>query len=103
MSATWLLLLLLALSALGFVLGRSRAMASAGGDSRLLHSLPKYYGLNVVMTALAPAMLLLVAWVLIQPMVAQNRAAALIPAGHLCRQRRAQPDDERCAPDRGRS
>ena len=56
-------------------------MASAGGDSRLLHSLPKYYGLNVVMTALAPAMLLLVAWVLIQPMVAQNRAAALIPEG----------------------
>ena len=81
MSATWLLILLLALSALGFILGRSRAMASAVGDSRLLHSLPKYYGLNVVMTALAPAMLLLVAWVLIQPMVAQNRAAALIPEG----------------------
>ncbi|MGB5559776.1 MAG: phosphate ABC transporter permease family protein, partial [Paracoccaceae bacterium] len=79
MSASWLLILLLILSAAGFILGRSRAMASAGGNPRQLHSLPKYYGLNVLMSTLAPALLLLVVWVLIQPMVAQNRAAALIP------------------------
>ncbi len=79
MPATWLLTLLLVLSTAGFGLGRSRALASAGGNHRDLHSLPKYYGLNVLMKTLGPALLLLVAWVLIQPMVAQNRAQSLIP------------------------
>ncbi len=54
-------------------------MASVQGNSRQLHSLPNYYGLNVVMTTLVPALVLLIAWVLIQPMVAQNHAASMIP------------------------
>ncbi len=79
MSATWLLVLLIAISATGYGLGRARAMASAGGNARQLHSLPRYYGLNVLMTVLAPGLLVLLAWLLIQPMVAGNRAASLIP------------------------
>ncbi|NNF92444.1 MAG: phosphate ABC transporter permease subunit PstC, partial [Boseongicola sp.] len=42
----WLLAIIAALAAIGFVMGRGRAMASAGGDARRLHSLPSYYGWN---------------------------------------------------------
>jgi phosphate transport system permease protein len=79
MSASWLLIVLIAISVAGYFLGRSRVMASVQGNSRQLHSLPNYYGLNVVMTTLVPALVLLIAWVLIQPMVAQNHAASMIP------------------------
>ena len=47
--------LVLAVAAAGYVLGRGRAMASAGGDARRLHSLPNYYGMNVALTAMVPA------------------------------------------------
>lgn len=81
MSASWLLILLLALAGLGgFFLGRSRALASAGGDIRKLHSLPNYYGFNVSMLAFVPAVLLLGGlWVVVQPMVIDARASGAIP------------------------
>ena len=81
MPATWLLILLIVLAVASHFLGRSRALASVDGNQRLLHSLPSYYGSNVAMTTLGPALLLLVAWILVQPMIAQNRAAAIIPDG----------------------
>lgn len=46
MPVFWLILIVLAIAATGYVVGRSRALASAGGDSRILHSLPSYYGLK---------------------------------------------------------
>ncbi|MBK6465609.1 MAG: phosphate ABC transporter permease family protein [Rhodobacter sp.] len=39
-----ILLVVLGLSGLGFLVGRQRALAVAGGDSRRLHSLPSHYG-----------------------------------------------------------
>ncbi|MFC4672042.1 phosphate ABC transporter permease subunit PstC [Seohaeicola nanhaiensis] len=80
MSATLLLLIVLALSAAGFVAGRSRALASAGGNSRMLHSLPSYYGFNAALWALLPALLLLVAWLIVQPMLIDARVRGMIPA-----------------------
>lgn len=80
MSATTLLLILLALAAIGFVLGRARALSSAGGDSRHLHSLPSYYGYNVALWTLAPALAALLVWLIVQPLVIDRSAAALIPA-----------------------
>ncbi|WP_421704143.1 phosphate ABC transporter permease subunit PstC [Aliiroseovarius sp.] len=80
MSASWLLILLLVLAGLGFFLGRSRALASADGDVRKLHSLPNYYGFNVSMLAFVPAVLLLGIWVVAQPMVIDSRASGEIPA-----------------------
>ena len=44
MPVTWTLLIVLALAAAGFYLGRSRALAAAQGDSRKLHSRTSYYG-----------------------------------------------------------
>ena len=80
MSASWLLILLLVLAGLGFFLGRSRALSSADGDVRKLHSLPNYYGFNVAMLAFVPAVLLLGIWVVAQPMVIDARASSEIPA-----------------------
>ena len=55
MPLLWLTLIVLAISGAGYVLGRSRALASAGGDSRHLHSLPSYYGANVALKSVVPA------------------------------------------------
>ena len=79
MSAFWLVVALLVLSAAGYVLGRSRALASVGGDSRKLHSLPSYYGANVALTILTPAFVLLILWMLVQPLVIDRNASGLLP------------------------
>jgi phosphate transport system permease protein len=79
MPLLWLLVLLAGLAAMGIFLGRSRALASAGGDAKRLHSLPGYYGANVALFVLAPALLVLAAWMVIQPVVIENRVADLIP------------------------
>ena len=55
MSTFWLVVCLILLSAVGFALGRNRAMASAGGEIQSLHSLPVYYGYNVGLSTLLPA------------------------------------------------
>ena len=78
MPTLWLVIALLALSALGFVLGRQRALQSAGGDTRALHSLPVYYGLNVGLTALLPALGVLVVWLFAQPMIIDTQVSGMI-------------------------
>lgn len=75
----WLVVVLLALTALGFWLGRRRALTSAQGNARNLHSLPVYYGANVAMSVAIPALLTLVIWLLAQPMVIENRVSATLP------------------------
>jgi phosphate transport system permease protein len=59
------------MAAAAFFFGRSRSLAVAGGPghSALLHSLPGYYGYYVAIWALLPALLLLFAWVFIEPRV----------------------------------
>ena len=80
MPTLWIALIVLALAAVGYVLGRRRAMVAAGGDSRELHSLPRYYGLNVALTVLTPAFGLFLIWTLAQPLYAEWRASEAIPA-----------------------
>ena len=79
MPVMWIFAIVCALAATGYVIGRRRAMASAGGDIRNLHSLPNFYGLNVALTAMAPALGLLALWLLIQPLLIDGRITALIP------------------------
>ncbi|HID67913.1 MAG TPA: phosphate ABC transporter permease subunit PstC [Roseibacterium sp.] len=67
------------LGGLGFFLGRQRAIASAGGDARILHSLPVYYGTNVALLTVVPAVLVLGVWLIVQPMVIAGAAIDLIP------------------------
>jgi len=73
-------LLLLALALVGMVVGRSRALSVAGGDSRNLHSLPMFYGRFAALLAAVPAFLLVVFWLLVQPLVIDRQAQALIEA-----------------------
>ena len=80
MSATWLFLIVLALAVAGYVVGRGRALASAGGDSRHLHSLPNYYGINAALFVLVPSLLLLAIWLIVQPVVIESNVQGMIPA-----------------------
>lgn len=79
MPILWLVVFLLALAGGGYLLGRSRALQSAGGDSRELHSLPVYYGMNVALTSLVPALGVLLIWLLAQPMLIESRVSTMIP------------------------
>ncbi len=79
MPFTWLVLIILAIAAVGFVIGRSRALQSAGGDSRDLHSLPIYYGSHVAMWAVVPAAAVLIVWLLGQPFFVNSRVLATLP------------------------
>ncbi len=80
MTTGQLSLLLLVLALAGMVVGRSRALASVGGDSRKLHSLPTFYGRFAALLAAVPAFLLIVFWLLVQPLVVDRQAGALILA-----------------------
>lgn len=75
----WLVLILIAIAAVGYVLGRSRALSSTGGDIRGLHSLPVYYGSNAALKSLVPALLLVVAWLLVQPYYVTSVVSGMIP------------------------
>jgi phosphate transport system permease protein len=83
MPILWLIVIVLVLAALGYVLGRQRALASAGGDSRGLHSLPVYYGSNVAMKVAVPALLLLIVWLIAQPLYVNNVVSRMIPASEI--------------------
>ncbi|MBU3259796.1 phosphate ABC transporter permease subunit PstC [Roseovarius sp. PS-C2] len=75
----WLIMIVLAIAAVGYILGRQRALASAGGNTCHLHSLPSYYGWNVAMKAAVPAFLLLIVWLLVQPFYINATVAEMIP------------------------
>ncbi len=79
MPLIWIIAIVLALGAIGYVLGRQRAMASAGGDIRVLHSLPSYYGTNVSLFSIVPALLVLVIWLMVQPQIIQRQVVEMIP------------------------
>lgn len=74
-----LVLAILALAVAGFFLCRQRVLSKAGGNVRALHSLPNYYGwYGFVMTAV-PSLLIVAAWLVIQPMVIERSLAGLFP------------------------
>ena len=75
-----LTLLVLSIAGVGYFLARRRAMARAGGDARVLHSLPNYYGMTAAMFAAVPALGVMVIWLLAQPMLIQNAVVPLLPA-----------------------
>ncbi|MAC80734.1 MAG: phosphate ABC transporter permease subunit PstC [Rhodobacteraceae bacterium] len=80
MPLSLLLLILLALGSVGFVLGRQRAMSSAGGEIRELHSLPIYYGSNVFISALLPAVAFLIVALVVAPMYVESHVSRMITA-----------------------
>ena len=64
-----LILLLAFVTLASFYFGRRRSLAAVGGpgQSALLHSLPGYYGYYVAIWCALPALLLMFAWVFVEP------------------------------------
>ncbi len=85
MNSTTLLLVLLALVAFGYFLGRHRSLAlvrSRGGHRRDLHSLPEYYGYMAALWAGLPALILLLAWSALEPVTLNHLLVAHFPANY---------------------
>ncbi len=67
------------LALVGFLVGRQRAVASAGGNIRVLHSLPVYYGWHGALMVLVPSLFVLAAWLIIQPVVIERQLIGYFP------------------------
>ncbi len=78
MPLSWLILLVLALAAAGYFVGRIRVLKLAGGDVRALHSLPIYYGTNVALSVAVPALAVLLVWLLAQPTLIERSVSGMI-------------------------
>ncbi|MGI9224791.1 MAG: phosphate ABC transporter permease subunit PstC [Woeseiaceae bacterium] len=71
MPSTTLILLLAGMAMAAFYLGRRRSLVLAGGagHSKMLHSLPGYYGYFTLIWCLLPALGLFLVWVLVEPKI----------------------------------
>ncbi|PHP65341.1 phosphate ABC transporter permease subunit PstC [Zhengella mangrovi] len=76
----WVFVSILIVAAAGYFLGRTRALSSAGGDIRQLHSVPGYHGTNVFLFTAVPSLLVMAIWLLVQPLAVQNAVTSMIPA-----------------------
>jgi phosphate transport system permease protein len=70
---------LLVLTAIGFYLGRGRAVATASGRVRDLHSLPSYYGYYVALWCALPALLILALWVIGEQQIVRALLVSSLP------------------------
>lgn len=80
MSLGLLFLTVLGLAALGYAIGRRRAMASAGGDLRKLHSLPTFYGWITALGVLVPVVVVVIAWLFAEGFMIHSSALSHIIA-----------------------
>jgi len=79
MTTGTLSLIVLAIAVVGFILGRQKALALVSGDARQLHSRPGYYGQVVLLFTAVPALMLMLAWLFVQPILIEGRVSATIP------------------------
>lgn len=81
MSITTLLLVIIGLSAIGFVTSQRRARALfAGRDYRQVHSRPHQHGLFAAVLAGLPALALVLVWMLVRENMVMPAALASLPA-----------------------
>lgn len=71
MSPLILAFVLLILTAVGFYMGRAKAMKSVSGQASKLHSLPGYYGYFVAIWCGVPAFALVALWLAIEPQIVE--------------------------------
>ncbi|MDX2104463.1 MAG: phosphate ABC transporter permease subunit PstC [Alphaproteobacteria bacterium] len=77
MSLLLLTLILIAMTVAAYALGRSRAMALGGIGE--LHSLPSYYGYYAALWCGIPAVMLLLAWLTLQPNIIMALVVGNLP------------------------
>ena len=70
----------LVLAVVGFFLGRSRALATVGGRTRDLHSLPGHYGYYVAVWCGVPALLLTLVWSFFQGSIVESFLVSDLPS-----------------------
>lgn len=80
MSFYLVLITLVGLTIAGFYMGRSRAMKSADGNARVLHSRPHYYGYFVALWCGLPAILVLTLWTTMQTPIVESIVQSSLPA-----------------------
>ncbi|SDF74372.1 MULTISPECIES: phosphate ABC transporter permease subunit PstC [Thalassobaculum] len=74
-------LALLGFAAVGYTMGRARAVMTAGGMPKDLHSLPSYYGSYTAIWIGLPSLILLAIWLIVQPYVIDGVVMGGLPAG----------------------
>ncbi len=79
MSALWIFLAVVAIGISGFVLGRQKAIMSVAGQHNELHSRPVYYGFNVLIASMLPALLVFIVWLIAQPVLVSSMVSGHIP------------------------
>ena len=79
MSSFSIIMIVLGLGGLGFFLGRSRALSMSDTNHKKLHSLPGYYGQIVALYTIVPALLILMTWLFVQPVLIETRVSGMIP------------------------
>lgn len=81
MSSTVLIITVLALSAIGYQLGRKRAfsLGKSSGGIKLLHSRPEYYGLLTALWCGIPALLVFFIWQAFEPSIITSILVADLP------------------------
>lgn len=75
----YLVITLLALSSISFYLGRSRSITVANGHTRNLHSLPNYYGFYTALWCAIPALIVLIIWIALEPIIITRLVIAGLP------------------------
>ncbi|MFB2532761.1 phosphate ABC transporter permease subunit PstC [Paracoccus sp. p3-h83] len=78
MSIGFLTLIVLALAALGWIGARQRALSLAGGDARVLHSLPGQHGQSVALMTALPALAVMALLLVVQTLTGRAVAAPVI-------------------------
>ena len=74
-----LVLIVIALAIAGFFLGRQKAISTSAGSGPRAHSLPGYHGQMVALFVAVPALLLLGAWLFVQPVLIESQVSGQIP------------------------
>jgi phosphate transport system permease protein len=80
MNSLILVAVLLVLSAIGYQIGRKRALAGTGGQIKGLHSLPSYYGAYVALWCALPALLVIAIWLSTQTSIVDSLLISGLPA-----------------------
>ncbi|MFT5182267.1 MAG: phosphate transport system permease protein, partial [Alphaproteobacteria bacterium] len=90
MNSLILIAVLLLFMVFAYQLGRQRVLQKAGGDRRVLHSLPGYYGAYVALFCGLPALAIVALWLAFEPHIVETilvgglpAAAQALPAGEL--------------------
>jgi phosphate transport system permease protein len=83
MSYTALLMLIAAMTLLGYWLGKYRSLSRVGGTrgSRHLHSLPSYYGTLTALWCAVPCLAVLIVWAAFQNTLIARLVVGALPAG----------------------